>query len=78
MSIVVEFISLNHYIIPYLIKDITISGISTLLNGLLWSVLSINIEPPYHAFAHPYIVVPHLFHDKSSNFEMKISPIHFI
>jgi hypothetical protein len=38
--------------------------------------LSINIEPPYNAFAHPYIVVPFLFHDKSSNFE--IFPIHFI
>jgi hypothetical protein len=52
--------------------------ISTLLNGLSWSVLFVNIEPPYHAFAHPYIVVPLLFHDKNSKLEMKVFPIHFI
>jgi hypothetical protein len=48
MAFHIEYINLNHYVIPYLIND-TITDdhlILTLPNGLLWSVLFVKSEPP--------------------------------
>jgi hypothetical protein len=45
----IEFISLNHYVIPYLINDIIVEDHFNITEWTLMEFLLIEIEPPYHA-----------------------------
>jgi hypothetical protein len=49
-TLYIEFISLNHYVIPYLINDIILDDHFNTTKWTFMKFFNHQIEPPYHAF----------------------------